>query len=57
MPNYRVALREGPDHAPSFKVEVRVSNLEPETGEGASKRDAEQDAARKLLLRLGVWKE
>jgi ribonuclease-3 len=57
MPAYRVASREGPDHAPSFKVEVRVGKHEPETGEGASKRDAEQDAARRMLFRLGVWTE
>lgn len=57
IPNYRVAEREGPDHAPSFKVEVKVGKLEAAVGEGATKRDAEQDAARRLLVRLGVWKE
>ena len=57
IPNYRIASREGPDHAPLFNVEVRVGKLEPQTGDGPTKRDAEQDAARRLLLRLGVWKE
>jgi len=57
MPNYRVAGREGPDHAPSFSVEVRIGKEEPQLGEGLTKRDAEQDAARRLLVRLGVWKE
>ena len=57
MPNYRVTNREGPDHAPLFTVEARVGKLEPQSGDGPTKRDAEQDAARRLLVRLGVWKE
>jgi ribonuclease-3 len=48
--------REGPDHAPVFTVEVTLPGTPPERGEGPSKRDAEQDAARRMLNRLGVWK-
>ena len=51
--NYRQVGREGPDHAPRFKVEVAVRGFEPETGEGGSKREAEQDAARRLLEKIG----
>jgi ribonuclease-3 len=51
-PQYRHTLREGPDHAPRFHVEVTVRGSEPVTGEGNSKREAEQDAARKMLERL-----
>src|SRR5579863_8978489 len=47
-PTYRLVSRDGPDHAPRFFVEGRVSGEEPETGEGNSKREAEQDAAAKL---------
>jgi ribonuclease-3 len=53
-PQYRQVRREGPDHAPRFFVEGRVSGEEPEMGEGNSKREAEQDAAAKLLIRLGL---
>jgi ribonuclease-3 len=53
-PAYNLQRREGPDHAPKFFVEVRVRGLDPETGEGNSKREAEQDAASKLLVRLGL---
>lgn len=53
-PSYRLVRREGPDHAPRFFVEARVNAEEPETGEGNSKREAEQDAAMKMLLRLGL---
>lgn len=54
MPVYRLAGREGPDHAPHFQVEVKVEGLEPQLGSGGSKREAEQDAAAKLLERLGL---
>lgn len=55
MPNYRLISREGTDHAPSFTVEVRVGKLDPMTGIGSSKRAAEQDAARRMLEKLGQW--
>jgi ribonuclease-3 len=55
-PVYTVTSAEGPAHAPRFKVEVRIPPQEHEIGEGSSKREAEQDAARRLLVRLGVWK-
>jgi len=53
-PAYRIVRREGPDHAPRFVVEVSVTGHGPETGEGGSKREAEQNAARKMLERLGL---
>ena len=53
-PMYRLLRREGPDHAPRFNVEVTVNGEEPEAGEGNSKREAEQDAALKMLTRLGL---
>jgi ribonuclease-3 len=52
-PVYRLVKREGPDHAPRFYVEVTVAGEGSDTGEGASKREAEQAAARAMLLRLG----
>lgn len=54
-PSYRVLGREGPDHAPSFTVEVRVGELAPEQATGPSKRQAEQLAATALLIREGIW--
>jgi ribonuclease-3 len=50
-PVYNLIAREGPDHAPRFIVEVCVAGLPPERGEGGSKREAEQDAAAKLLAK------
>lgn len=53
-PVYAVVARDGPDHAPCFRVEVVVSGFEPGVGEGPSKRDAERAAARALLQAAGV---
>ena len=47
----------GPDHAPQFRVIARVKGIESGLGVGTSKRAAEQEAARNLLLREGVWTE
>ncbi len=57
QPAYAVKERIGPDHAPSFTVEVRVAGFDAQTGEGSTKREAEQDAARRMLTSLGLWKE
>jgi ribonuclease-3 len=54
LPVYRQTGREGPDHAPRFAVEVSVKGHDPEIGIGGSKREAEQDAARRMLARLGL---
>lgn len=51
-PVYSLSGREGPDHAPRFEVEVSVAGFGSATGEGGSKREAEQDAAKKMLETL-----
>jgi ribonuclease-3 len=55
-PVYTVIDRTGPDHAPSFTVEVTVDAIDAGRGEGRTKRDAEQLAAAAVLRREGVWK-
>ena len=55
LPKYTVVSRKGPDHAPEFVAKVSIKGLEPETGDGASKRQAEQTAAATMLEREGVW--
>lgn len=54
LPEYVEVNRKGPDHAPRFTSEVRISGCAPAQGEGPSKRAAEQAAARMLLEREGV---
>lgn len=51
-PVYKLVGREGPDHAPRFAVEVSISGEGAEIGQGSSKREAEQAAARAMLARL-----
>ena len=57
IPHYVEVERSGPDHNPSFKLEVRVRNMPPEQGSGKSKRAAQQAAARAFLIREGIWKK
>nr|WP_319484662.1 ribonuclease III [uncultured Cohaesibacter sp.] len=54
-PTYRLIERTGPDHEPEFTLSVEVPTLEPARGKGPSKRIAEQDAARTMLIREGQW--
>jgi len=50
--SYNVIEQSGPSHDPLFKVELVVSGKTYATGEGKSKRMAEQEAARKALAVL-----
>ncbi len=53
LPEYQVSSIEGHDHAQIFRVECRVSGLaEALSGEGGSRRKAEQEAAGKALRLL-----
>jgi ribonuclease-3 len=57
-PVYRVKSESGPDHRKRFLVEVRLKVAEGEPGKqlargmGSTKKNAEQDAARRALERL-----
>jgi ribonuclease-3 len=57
-PVYRVKSESGPDHRKRFLVEVRLKMAEGEPGKqlargmGSTKKNAEQDAARRALARL-----
>jgi ribonuclease-3 len=51
-PTYTELERSGPDHQPSFTVEVRIDTGESERALAGSKRQAEQTAARALLARM-----
>lgn len=57
VPGYKEIGRSGPDHAPVFDVQIEVKGLTPEAGSGSSKRQAEQAAARAMLIREKVWTE
>jgi len=50
MPEYRT-VREGPDHAPTFRTDVVVDGEVLGTGSGGAKKAAEQAAAEQALRR------
>ncbi|MFO8143306.1 MAG: ribonuclease III [Dehalococcoidales bacterium] len=51
-PTYHIINASGPDHKPSFTVEVRIGSNTLGTGTGKSKKLAEMEAARFALYRL-----
>ena len=51
---YRVAGESGPDHQKKFRIEVWVEGVCMAGGEGSTKKEAEQRAARTALERLEV---
>lgn len=51
-PEYIELSREGPDHAPIFTIETRLADGQTQTAQAASKRAAEQAAAKALLERV-----
>jgi ribonuclease-3 len=51
-PVYTELGRDGPDHAPVFRIEVRLASGDVAEAEGRVKRQAEQAAAKALLARL-----
>jgi ribonuclease-3 len=53
LPQYELAGRTGPDHAPVFTISVKVEGLNPVSATGSSRRNAEKKAAEKMLDILG----
>jgi len=54
LPEYRVAGTIGPDHNKLFQVEVVVKGEAIADATGPSKKEAEQEAARRALEKLGI---
>jgi ribonuclease-3 len=52
LPDYVIAHASGPDHDKVFHVEVRVAGETVGEAAGRTKKDAEQEAARRALERL-----
>ncbi len=51
---YAILEEEGPDHAKTFHVEVRIAGEKTAAGSGKTKKEAEQSAALAALIQLGV---
>ncbi len=54
LPKYTFSKRTGPQHRPQFKTEVQIPNSKKITGTGSSKKNAQQNAAAKLLKILNI---
>ena len=52
LPEYDIVGRTGPDHAPVFEIEVKVEGFAPVTAVGSSRRQAEKEAARKMMAQV-----
>ena len=52
QPIYELVSSSGPDHAKRFTTRIRIGGRELGTGEGGSKKQSEQAAAREALDRL-----
>ena len=51
-PDYGIILEEGPHHQKVFHVDIRIRNVAVACGTGTTKKEAEQDAARKAFDQL-----
>ncbi len=54
LPKYVFFKKTGPQHRPLFKTEVQIPNSKKITGIGSSKKNAQQNAAAKLLKILNI---
>ena len=54
LPKYIFLKKTGPQHRPLFKTEVQIPNSKKIVGIGSSKKNAQQNAAAKLLKILNI---
>ena len=54
LPKYTFFKKTGPQHRPLFKTEVEIPNSKKIIGIGTSKKNAQQNAAAKLLKILNL---
>jgi ribonuclease-3 len=54
LPVYKINKQSGPQHSPIFKVEVQIKTSKKYFASGTSKKDAQQNAAQKLLIDLKI---
>ena len=54
LPTYTLLKTSGPHHKPIFKVTAITPNLKKATGTGLSKKEAQQNAAKKLIEELKI---
>ena len=54
LPVYTIKKQTGPHHSPIFNVEVKIENSKKHYASGTSKKNAQQNAAKKRLTDLNI---
>ena len=54
LPVYKINKQSGPQHSPVLKIEVQIKGSKKYIASGTSKKDAQQNAAQKLLTDLKI---
>ena len=54
LPEYKTFKQTGPRHDPTFKVEVKIYDSKKYSATGRSKKEAQQNAAKKLIEDLKI---
>ncbi len=54
LPIYKTIKKTGPNHNPFFQVSIQIENSKKYIGQGNSKKNAEQNAALKLIRNLNI---
>lgn len=54
IPKYRLVEEMGPDHDKTFKIDILIHQEVYGVGQGKSKKEAEQKAAREALEKMGL---
>ena len=55
LPKYTFYKKKGPEHSPTFQTDVQIPNSKKIIGVGTSKKNAQQNAAKKLLQKLKYY--
>ena len=54
LPKYKLEKTSGPKHLPTFRISVEIKGSKKFSGEGHSKKDAQQNAAKNLLKKINL---
>ncbi len=52
IPIYKILEKKGPDHEPTFLIELKIENLKKVQGVGSTKKKAEINAAQKIIRKI-----
>jgi ribonuclease-3 len=52
-PEYELVERSGPQHLPRFEIRVSIRGVGEASAEGTSKHEAEKEAAKALMEKIG----